>query len=106
MPIIFTNITEPLLLPNNWSLHEEEHYFGEVGIISISKSIVKVSQYFSCQLISTNIITFLLISAKLMLIIPMFASPPLPHSPAQQNVEKFLRNGITFSAWGSKKLEF
>ncbi|NEP81804.1 MAG: hypothetical protein F6K39_28790 [Okeania sp. SIO3B3] len=24
----------------------------------------------------------------------MFTSPPLPHSPTQQNVEKFLRNGI------------
>ncbi|NER06379.1 MAG: hypothetical protein F6K17_29265 [Okeania sp. SIO3C4] len=36
----------------------------------------------------------MLILAKLMLIILMFASPLLPYSPAQQNVEKFLRNGI------------
>ncbi|WP_293085586.1 hypothetical protein, partial [Okeania sp. SIO3B5] len=65
------------------------------------KSIAILEQYFSCQLISTSKITFLLISAKLMLIILMFASPcsdvacNIPtHSPTQQNVEKFLRNGI------------
>ncbi|NEP87272.1 MAG: hypothetical protein F6K18_10775 [Okeania sp. SIO2C2] len=32
--------------------------------------------------------------SEYLLIILMFASPPLPHSPTQQNVEKFLRNGI------------
>ncbi|WP_293161106.1 hypothetical protein [Okeania sp. SIO2C9] len=45
-------------------------------------------QDFSCQLISASKITFLLISANLMLIILMFASSPLPHSPAKQNLEK------------------
>ncbi|NEP81932.1 MAG: hypothetical protein F6K39_29535 [Okeania sp. SIO3B3] len=54
-----------------------------------------LGQYFSCQLIGTSKITFLLILAKLMLIILMFASPPHPDSPAQQNVEKFLINGIS-----------
>ncbi len=30
-----------------------------------------------------------------MLIVIMFTSPPLPHSPTQESIEKFLRNGIT-----------
>ncbi len=43
--------------------------------------------------INTSRIIFLLIISKLMLIILMFTSPPLPYSPAQENVEKFLING-------------
>ncbi len=46
-------------------------------------------------MIKTAIITFFaILIGKLMLIILMFIPPLLPYSSAQENVEKFLRNGI------------